>query len=492
MIITLLLYALLCILALVFIKQDKNKLLEKITWVLSAVGMYLIYVLIDRFDETLGIFQMQISIPWIATSGINLSFAIDGYSLWIIILTILITTLCSLLTNIWTTKSIKTQLLIIYILQLLLILCFSALDAMMFLFACESMLLPIYVAITLSGEDERQLASSVFLIYMLSSAILMTIPFVILGNHIHSFAWQDWVNAPISLELQYYYFITVFLGTCIKLPLFPFHSWLPLVYTQAPVPIMIIILSLFLNVASFTLLRWVLPIVPDAASYFANIIVAWSLCSLILAAFIALAQRDLKRLLSYLASNSVSWIMLGLFAGYLSPISQKSLLLLDGAIMQMISHALISAGLCMVFGMLYFRTNKRDRHLYSGLSNSMPYLSSGFMILSLANIATPGSSAFISQWMILLGITEVQPLYNIIISLAIITVTAATLSMYLSIFSGPIKGHKWNDINSLEIFVLILLITIIFAIGLFPRMITNSIHNTSFLMKPYIFCSKIR
>lgn len=473
------------------VNKNHKKMLTGSVWSLSMMGAYLGWLMMDMFDESRGGFQMELNWAWVPKWGISLSFGIDGYSVWLILLTIIVTFSAAIMTLKWTTKSLKEHLMVIYLVQLLLIVCFCTLDAFVFLLMFESMLLPMYLWIVIWGGESRAEAGMVFLLYTLTGSVLMLVSFACMGSYLGSFSWLVWAEAPLSMEIQCWYFWAVSLAMMVKLPLFPFHTWLPLAHTQAPSSASMVLASLLLKVAGYGWLRWVLPIVPDAVANYAMTMVILSLISTVWLSFATMVQKDMKRMIAYASVNHMGWVVLGMFAAYL-PGSKMKLMLIDSVSMQMFAHGLVSAGLFMGFGMIYHRTHRREMHLFGGLSGMMPTLASWFMLLSLANIGIPGSLNFVSEWMILVGVMVVKPWMAMLVGLGILSASGYTLWMYRMVFSGSMHGNqKVEDISMTESALLGILVGLLLILGFFPRPMVQGVHATSLNMQQYLFNQKI-
>lgn len=490
-ILLLFIYAVGCIALVASIKKSQKRMITRAVWFLSVSGSYLGWLLIDMFDESLGGFQFERSWSWVPAWGVNLSFAIDGYSVWLLLLTLIVTAMAAIVSLEWVNKGLKEHLILLYSTQFLLLICFSTLDAFVFLLAFESMLLPFYLWIVVWGSEARGEAGMVFLLYTLASSILMTLAFATLGGVLGGFSWRLWVASPLSIEAQTLYFWAVSLALMVKLPLFPFHTWLPLAHTQAPSSASMVLASVMLKIAGYGWLRWVLPIAPDAARKYALCMVVLGLVSVVWLPFATMVQKDMKRMIAYASVNHMGWVVLGLFTSYL-PHPVLSMLLIDGVSVQMFSHGLVSSGLFMAFGMIYHRLHRREIQLLSGLSNTMPVLSGWFIFLCLANIGIPGSLNFVGEWMILLGAMAIQPAIALIACLGILGSTAYSLWMYREVFSGSARiGQKISDITMLESFLLAILVGFILIFGFFPRPVLEGIHATSVEMRQHLFTSKL-
>lgn len=474
------------------IPQNNVRLLKYITYIISAFACYCIWSVVDMFEESNGYFQMLITIPWIKKLGIHLTFALDGYALWSVILTLIVTNIAAILVCEWKSKGLKNQLLIVYILQAMLFWCFSTLDALVFFILFEAMLLPMYAYIVIWGGEERIEAGWIFLVYTLSGSVGMLIALTYMGVIHNSFAWQSWADAPLSLQVQSYYFIALSLAMATKLPIFPLHGWLPKVHTQASTSASMILAGLFLKVAAFGYIRWILPIVPDASRLYAPYMVVLAVGSMMGMMLVAWAQEDIKRVIAYASIQHMAWIILAFFIGYLGSGDSMMYGLLDGAIMQIFAHGLVSAGLFMAFGMMYQRTHQRDRKAYGGFARIMPLLSGWFMVLALANTAIPGSLNFVAEWTMLVGIFHVEPWVGVISALSFLLSCTYTLGLYNDIFYGPVTTqHVHKDISTTEGSLLVILVAIILVLGFFPRPVLESIHATSMVMGPYIYRSKL-
>ena len=488
----LMVYALGAMVLIMSLRAENIPQLKMAAYLIAGCGMYSVWSLYDRFDEANGYFQMLVTLPWIKEWGIHLTFAIDAYALWCIILSVLVINIAAIMTCQWCQKALKEQLLVMYLIQAMLLLCFSTLDGLVFIMLFEALLYPMYLWIVVWGGEERQEAGWLFLVYSLAGSVFMLVAAAYVGVSLNSFSWQSWADASLSLKVQLVYFLAFTLAMMVKLPLLPLHSWLPTVHTQASSGASMVLSAVFLKIAAYGLLRWVLPIVPDAARLCSPYMIGLALLSMFWGLLLAWVQQDIKKIIAYASIQHMAWIVLALFMGYFAP--QHAILygFLDGVIVQIFAHGIVSAGLFMAFGMMYQRTHRRDRALYGGFASVMPALSGWFVMFFLANMAIPGSLNFVAEWMILLNIFYVQPWVGALAALSFILSCNYTLDLYNSVFLGPVQTiHKYKDITTTESFICAMMVAIIFVCGFFPRVILEGTHATSMVMMPYIYRSKL-
>jgi len=439
---------------------------------------------VSAFDVNLADMQFVEDIPWLPVFGISYSLGIDGLSLLLIVLSIF----TNLIVILATWNSIKTRvaqyLAAFLIMQGLLVGVFSALDAIVFYIFFEATLVPMYLIIGIWGSDNRVYAAIKFFLYTFLGSVLMLASFLYLGYLTGSFKIETMYALKLSMTAQTLIFISFFLGFAIKIPMFPVHTWLPDAHTEAPAGGSIVLAAILLKLGAYGFIRFALPIVPDASSKYAVVMVVLSLIAIIYVGLIAIIQQDMKRLIAYSSISHMGFVTLGCFAIF-AVADHSSLanagLVLEGAIVVMISHAFVSAAMFAGVGFIYDRMHTRQVNDFGGIVNTMPMFASFFMLFAMANAGLPGTSGFVGEFMVILGSIKAGFWIAFWAATTLIIGAAYTLWMYKRVIFGPIVNEKVAELKDLcgfELSAYVLLAIMVVAMGVYPKPVLTYIHQT--------------
>lgn len=431
-------------------------------------------------------FKMQYisEIQWLPALGISYSLGIDGLSLLLIVLSVFTNLIVILAT--WTSiqKRVAQYMAAFLIMQGLLVGVFAARDAILFYIFWEATLIPMYLIIGIWGSENRVYAAVKFFLYTFLGSVLMLAAFLYMGYIAGSFKIESFYAIKLGLTAQTLIFIAFFLSFAIKIPMFPVHTWLPDAHTEAPAGGSIVLAAILLKLGAYGFIRFALPIVPDACIHYAIPMIALSLIAVVYIGLIAIVQQDLKRLIAYSSISHMGFVTLGTF-GVFSIISRSSIqdagLLLEGAIVIMISHAFISSAMFAGVGFIYDRLHTRSIADLGGLVKSMPIFACFFMLFALANAGLPGTSGFVGEFMVILGSIKAGFWLAFWAATTLITGAAYTLWMYKRVIFGPIVNSKVKslvDLNGFEISAYALLAVMVIGVGIYPNILLNYIHPT--------------
>jgi len=427
--------------------------------------------------------QFVINVDWINMLNIRYHLGIDGLSLTLIDLSIFTNIIIILAT--WNSIHEKNHqyLAAFLILQGLLVGVFSAMDAILFYVFWEATLIPMYLIIGIWGSDRRIYAAIKFFLYTFLGSILMLVALIYISYQTNSFAINAMYAAPLSLFAQQLIFIAFFLAFAIKIPMFPVHTWLPDAHTEAPAGGSIMLAAILLKLGGYGFLRFTLPIVPDACHFFAKPMVVLSLIAVIYIGLIAVVQKDMKKLIAYSSISHMGFVTLGIFGIYLLNAEQAlqgASLLLEGAIVIMISHAFVSSGMFASVGYVYDRMHTRMINDFGGLVETMPIYASFLMLFGMANAGLPGTSGFVGEFMVILGAMHINFWVAALAATTLVLGAAYTLWMYKRVVFGPInnvKISKLKDLNLYELMAFILLAAFVIMIGIYPQWIIEYLHQ---------------
>ncbi|GAB3530572.1 NADH-quinone oxidoreductase subunit M [Photobacterium alginatilyticum] len=430
-----------------------------------ATGELLLAVLLLwSFDSSSHQMQFLESHTWISALNIHYTLGVDGFSILFIFLTALVGWVCVVASWRAIQHRVRQFMASLLVMQALMLGVFCALDLFLFYIFWEAMLIPMYLIIGVWGGDNRLYATLKFFLYTLAGSIFFLIGVIVLylagGN---SFDIQYLAQQNYSLELQRWIFVAFFFGFAVKVPMFPFHTWLPDAHVEAPTAGSIILAGVLLKMGAYGFIRFSLPILPDASQFFAPVIATLSVIAIIYGGFLALAQDDLKKLVAYSSISHMGFVTLGLFTFNSQGIK--------GAILQMFNHGIVTSALFLMVGLIYERTHSRSIADYGGLMKVLPVYTVFFAIFVLASMALPGTNSFIGELFVLAGAFSSMPVFG---GLAIIGAALSAiylLSMYKRVALGPLNNPKlktFNDINLREFSAIAALLIFVFWIGLHP------------------------
>ncbi len=449
---------------------------------ITLVVFVLSLVLYTNFDTSTHIMQFVESYSWISSLNINYVLGIDGISLPLIILT----TFSGLIVlfAIWhLDNKIADYISAFLLIEGLIIGVFSALDAMLFYVFWEASLVPMLLIIGIWGGDRRVYATIKFFLYTFFGSVFMLIAFIYMYYHSGSFDILFLQDLNLTLLEQKFIFWAFLIAFAVKVPMFPVHTWLPDAHVEAPTAGSVILAAIMLKMGGYGFFRFSLPITPDASLAFADIVAIISLIAIAYIGFVALVQKDMKKLIAYSSVAHMGFVTLGIFAVFLIIDKNSSgvLLGLNGAMVQMVSHGFISAAMFLIIGVLYERMHSRQITDYGGVANRMPIFVAFVVLFAMANVGLPGTSGFVGEFMVILSAMQISFWYALIASLTLILGAAYTLWMVKRVFFGEIVSEsvaKLQDINAREFIIFLVLAIAVLTFGVYPQLLIE-VTNTS-------------
>ena len=431
---------------------------------ISIINFVLSVPLFTGFDKTTAAMQFVEKREWIPAWGIHYSLGVDGISVLFVLLSTLLTILC--VTVSW--KSIKLKTKEFYAALLLIegsmIGVFCSLDMFLFYIFWEAMLIPMFLLIGVWGGPNRVYAAIKFFLFTLVGSVLMLIGIIVLYlNTGKSFDVLKMMETNYPFNLQVMLFWAFFAAFAVKVPMFPVHTWLPDAHTEAPTAGSVILAGILIKMGAYGFLRFSMPILPEATKAMAPAMMVLSVVGIIYGAVICLGQTDLKRLIAYSSVSHMGFVTLGIFA-----LNMQGL---QGGILQMINHGIVTGGLFLCIGMVYDRTHTRQIADYGGAASVLPVYAALFMVLTLASIGLPGTNGFIGEFLIILGGFTTSKIMGTLSAIGIIIGAAYMLWLYQRVFFLEInpKMQGYKDIDLREILTLVPLIILVFWIGAYPN-----------------------
>ena len=455
---------------LLILDRKRHKGLKVATLIISVAEFLFSLPLWFNFDSQTAAMQFVERREWLPTYGISYSIGIDGFSLLLIMLTTFLTPLCVLAT--WDDIQHRVKEFMVCLLALMsgMIGVFVSLDLFLFYVFWEVMLIPMYLLIGVWGNPARRVYAAIkFFLFTMFGSLLMLVAILVLYFHYgkttgtYTFDLLKMYSVSIPFNMQFWMFLAFGLAFAIKVPMFPFHTWLPDAHTEAPTVGSVILAAVLLKMGTYGFLRFNMPMFPQAAHYFVPLFSILALIGIVYGALVSMMQKDLKRLIAFSSVSHLGFVMLGLFTFTMPGV--------QGGIIQMINHGLSTGALFLIVGVIYERRHTRMISEFGGLCTPMPVYAIIFMIVTLSSIGLPGLNGFVGEFLILLGTFQVNKLYATIAATGVIFAACYMLWMFQRVMFGKVTNDKNKDLKDLswrEIAIFAPLILFIVWIGVYP------------------------
>jgi len=457
---------------LLFTKESSPKSRQTIKYIglfVTFANFFISIYLWQLFDKSIFEFQFVEDKEWLQ-GFINYKVGIDGISILFIILTTFITLLCIVSVNNSIKSRLKDFLIAILIMESLMIGVFCSLDLVIFYLFFEAGLIPMFLIIGIWGGERRVYSAFKFFLYTLLGSVLMLIAIIVIYLTSGTTDVVKLYELGISPDFQNLLWLAFFISFAVKTPMWPVHTWLPDAHVEAPTAGSVLLAAILLKMAAYGFIRFSIGLFPNASELFTPLIYLLSLIAIIYTSLVALMQEDMKKLIAYSSVAHMGFVTLGIFT-----FTQQGL---EGSIIQMISHGLVSAALFLSVGVVYDRIHSRLIKTYGGLVSLMPKYSILFMIFTLAAIGLPGTSVFIGEFLILMGVFQDSFLVATIASLGVILGAAYMLWLYRRVIFGKLINKellKINDLDKSELFILASLSLPVLFFGFYPEPLLNTI-----------------
>ncbi len=450
--------------------KDENNITKKyVALFTSAINFFLSLYLWILFDKTTSDFQFIEDRVWIE-GLVNYKVGVDGISILFIILTTFITPLCIISINNSIKNRLSEFLIAVLIMESFMIGVFCSLDLIVFYLFFEAGLIPMFLIIGIWGGERRVYSAFKFFLYTLLGSVLMLVAIISIYWITGTTDVEKLYSLGINSKYQNLLWLAFFSSFAVKTPMWPVHTWLPDAHVEAPTAGSVLLAAILLKMAGYGFIRFSLGLFPIASEIFTPLIYVLSLVAIIFTSFIALMQDDMKKLIAYSSVAHMGFVTVGIFTN-----QQQGI---EGSIIQMISHGLVSASLFLSVGVVYDRMHSRLISTYGGIVSVIPKYSVLFMVFVLASLGLPGTSGFIGEFLILMGAFKDNILVAVIASIGVILGAAYILWLYKRVIFGKLVNHelkKMLDLNRSELFILVSLALPILFFGFYPQPLINTI-----------------
>ena len=457
---------------LIFTKGSEEFIIKtsfRVSLITSVLTFFISIFLWINFDSSTTSFQFVQEKKWIK-DFINYKVGIDGISLVFILLTTLIVPICIISTINSVKLRIKEFLISLLLMETLMLGVFCSLDLFIFFLFFEAGLIPMFIIIGIWGGEKRVYSAFKFFLYTLFGSVFMLIAIIFIFYEYGTLDVTKLLILDIDKNYQNYLWLGFFASFAVKTPMWPFHTWLPDAHVEAPTSGSVILAAILLKMAGYGFIRFSIGLFPHACLYFAPLIFILSIIAIIYTSLVALMQKDMKKLIAYSSVAHMGFVTLGIFVFNGNGLA--------GSIFQMFSHGVISAALFLCVGVVYDRMHSRKILDYGGIVNKMPKFSALFLIFILASIGLPGTSGFIGEFLILLGVFKYNYFVALLAALGVILSACYGLWLYKRVVFGKISNSKINDLvdlNNKELLVLTSLVLLTLILGIYPNIILDTV-----------------
>lgn len=455
---------------LLFVPDDRHDTIKGVSLLIAIVTMLLSFLIYAQFDSVSSGMQLVVNQPWVASFGISYALGIDGISLLLVVLTTVLTVLCVLGSWNSVAHGVKGYFISMLVLTTGMIGVFCATDLFLFYIFWEVMLIPMYFIIGVWGGTRRVYAAIKFVLFTMFGSLLMLVAILYLyfahfqQTGVYTFEIAQLITTQLAISPQLWLFGAFALAFAVKVPLFPFHTWLPDAHVQAPTAGSVILAGVLLKMGTYGFIRICMPAFPQAVEVYLPYICVLSVIAIIYGALVSMVQEDIKSLVAYSSVSHMGFVMLGLFT-----LNEQGM---QGAVLQMINHGVSTGALFLLVGMVYERRHTRMIHEFGGLAKTMPVYATLLMIVMLSSIGLPLTNGFVGEFLILLGTWKLNQWYAVFAATGVILAACYMLWMYQRVIFGPVtnpENQHLKDLSPREVLVMAPLIALIFWIGIYPK-----------------------
>jgi NADH-quinone oxidoreductase subunit M len=431
----------------------------------STITFLLSLLIWVQFDPTQAGFQLVEKAPWLPGFDINYHVGVDGISLWFVLLSTLLTVVVVLGSWHSVTSRVKEYMIAFLVMNTLMVGVFTALDVVLFYLFFEGILIPMFLIIGIWGGPNRIYAAFKFFLYTLAGSVLFLVAIIYMYLVAGTTDLPTLMRTDFPVGAQYWLFLALFASFAIKVPMWPFHTWLPDAHVEAPTAGSVLLAGILLKLGGYGFLRFSLPMLPEASADFAPFIYALSVVAIVYTSFVALMQEDMKKLIAYSSVAHMGIVTIGLFT--FNPQG------LQGGIIQMLSHGLVSGALFMCVGIIYDRIHSREIKRYGGLAERMPAYAFTFMLFTMASVGLPGTSGFVGEILVIVGVFQINQWVALFAATGLILGACYMLWLYRRvIFGGLVREDLLGikDMRGTEIAALAPLALLTLLMGVYPSL----------------------
>jgi NADH-quinone oxidoreductase subunit M len=478
--------------------NQRAMLARWVSLAVSAVTLILSIPLWSWFKTGTAEMQFVERAPWISTIHAEYYIGVDGISMPLILLTTFTTVLVVIASWQNVEKRVAQYMGAFLILEGLMIGVFAALDGVLFYVLWEAMLLPMFLIIGVWGGPRRVYATIKFFLYTFVGSLLMLVALIYMYLKSGSYELAVFQHLPLSLTEQTFIFLAFFAAFAVKVPMFPVHTWLPDAHVEAPTGGSVVLAAIMLKMGGYGFLRFSLPIAPDASRELDWLIIVLSLIAVVYIGFVALAQKDMKKLIAYSSIAHMGFVTLGMFIGFQivthTGHTAGIAMGIDGAVVQMLSHGLISGAMFLCVGVMYDRVHSREISAYGGVVNTMPKFAAFMVLFALANSGLPGTSGFVGEFLVILASFKANVWYSFLAGTTLVLGAAYTLWLVKRVIYGEVANEKvaaLTDINGREFLVLGILAIAVLLVGLWPAPLLDVMRASTQHLAEQLLLSKV-
>lgn len=418
------------------------------------------------FDSKTAEFQFVEKFEWVQGANIAYFLGLDGISLFMVLLTTFLMPICILCSWHSIEKRVRAFMVNFLLLEAFVVGVFCSLDAIMFYTFFEGMLIPMYLIIGIWGGNRRIYAAFKFFLYTFIGSVLFLVAIMYMYHAFGTTSIPELMKAAPSLSLgvQKYLWLAMFASFAVKVPMWPVHTWLPDAHVQAPTPGSVILAGILIKMGAYGFLRFSLPMLPEASHHYAPFVFFLSIVAVVYTSLVALVQQDMKKLIAYSSVAHMGFVTAGIFAFNMQGI--------EGAIVQMISHGLVSGALFLCVGVLYDRLHTREINRYGGVVNVMPKFAAIFMFFTMASVGLPATSGFVGEFLILLGTFHASSITAFFITSGVVLGAAYMLYLYRRVIFGPVANNEvagLEEVGTRELTFFLPIIAMVIWLGVYPK-----------------------
>ena len=446
----------------------------------SLIVFAISLVLWVKFDVSDPGFQFKESLSWLPEFGVGYRMGVDGVSVLFVLLSTALMPICILASWDSITTRVREYMLAFLVLETMMVGMFAAQDFIVFYMFFEGVLIPMFLIIGVWGGPRRVYASFKFFLYTLAGSILMLLALLAIWYHAGTTDLAVLMQTPFPVRMQFWLFLAFFASFAVKVPMWPVHTWLPDAHVEAPTAGSVILAGVLLKMGAYGFLRFSLPMLPQASQQFAPMMFTLGVVAVIYTSLVALAQTDMKKLIAYSSVAHMGVVVIGIFTFNAQG--------LQGALLQMLSHGIVSAALFLCVGVIYDRMHTRDIARYGGLATRMPAYALVFMVFTMASVGLPGTSGFVGEFLVLVGAYKISLYLAYLGGFGMILGAAYMLYLYRRVIFGVITRDDLRgilDLSPREVAIFTPLIFLVLWMGIYPSSFTQFFDATVHSMVEY-------